>query len=228
VRSSPEEVGGTQAVQSAQANAASESAKSSPWSLFRQPQMRLAAAACIALGVVKESFNLWMPTFLMETFGFNLAQAAGYAIWLPLAGAAGIVLAGWLSHRYFRSEEAPVTAALLGGLALAALLFGPFLTAVGVIGVPLALGVVGMMTNGANGLLLTALPMTQGATQNGQSRVSSAAGLLDFASYVGAGLGGMFSGLLADAFGWGAAFIFWALAALAGMFTMIAIWRRRL
>jgi sugar phosphate permease len=224
VRSSPQEVRASQAKKSAQADLPIERAGGSPWSLFQQPQMRLAALACIALGVVKESFNLWTPTFLMESSSFNLAQAAGYAIWLPLAGAAGIVLAGWVSHRFFRSEEAPVTAALMGGLALAALLFRPLIASVGVIGIPLALGLVGMMTNGANGLLLTALPMTQSVTQNGQNRVSSAAGLLDFASYVGAGLGGMVSGLLADSLGWGAAFIFWAIAALAGMVAMIAIW----
>ncbi len=186
------------------------------------PQLGLAALACVALGVVKESLTLWIPTYLMETGGFDITQAAGYAIWLPLAGAAGIVISGWASHRFFRSEEAPVATALMVGLALAVAVYRPFVSHVGMVGIPLSLGLIGAMSNGANGLLLTALPMAQ----SGQDRVSSAAGFLDFASYVGAGLGGITTGILADQWGWGAAFGFWVTSALVGALMLAAIWRR--
>ena len=190
--------------------------------ILGHPQLQLAALACVALGTVKESLTLWMPTYLMETEGFDITRAAGYAIWLPLAGAVGIAMSGWASHRFFRSEEAPVAMALMAGLALAVAIYRPFVSYVGVLGIPFSLGLIGAMSNGANGLLLTALPMAQ----SGQDRVSSAAGFLDFASYVGAGLGGTCTGVLADRWGWSAAFGFWIAAAIAGMFMLAAIWRR--
>jgi len=74
-----------------------------------------------------------------------------------------------------------------------------------------------------NGLLLTALPMTQ----SGEGRVSSAAGFLDFSNYMGAGIGGIVSGVVADRWGWGVAFGFWVAAATLGMLVMAALWCSR-
>lgn len=187
----------------------------------RRP-LQWATAACLLLGVVKESLTLWIPTYVVETQGFDVARAAWHAIWLPLAGAVGIALSGWLSQRFFRAEEAPVVAGLMGALALTLALFRPLLAALGTASIPLFLALVGAMTYGANGLLLTALPLTHGA----QGRVSSVAGFLDFALYIGSGLGGVSTGILVDGWGWGAAFGFWSAVAVGGMATMLALWRR--
>jgi len=191
--------------------------------MLRHPQLQLAALACTCLGAVKESFTLWTPTYLSEVYRFGITQAAANAIWLPLAGGVGVVLAGWVSHRFFRSEEAPVGMGLFAGLALAVALYRPLVAACGVAAIPVALGLIGALSNGANGLLLTALPMTQ----SGEGRVSSAAGFLDFSNYMGAGIGGIVSGVVADRWGWGVAFGFWVAAATLGMLVMAALWCSR-
>ena len=222
VRSAPPEAGLPPVV--AEVTEAKTSGLGELWRyVVQRPPLQLAALACVALGLVKESFTLWTPTYLIESSGFNVAQAAGYAIWLPLAGALGVALSGWASHRFFRSEEAPVVAVLLAGLAVAVALYRPWVQWLGPAGIPFSLGLIGAMSNGANGLLLTALPMTH----IGHDRVSSIAGFLDFASYVGAGLGGLLSGILADRWGWGAAFGLWSVSALLGMAAILALWRRK-
>lgn len=191
--------------------------------MLHHPRLQLAALACVCLGAVKESFTLWTPTYLSEMYQFGITQAAANAIWLPLAGGTGVMLAGWISHRFFRSEEAPVGMGLFAGLALAVALYRPLVAAFGFVAIPVALGLIGVLSNGANGLLLTALPMTQ----SGEGRVSSAAGFLDFSNYAGAGIGGILSGIMADHWGWRVAFGFWIAVATLGMLVMAAIWRRR-
>ncbi len=181
-----------------------------------------AALACMAVGVVKESLSLWIPSYLVETHGFDVAQAAGYAIWLPLAGALGIALSGYLAQRFFRADEIPMSTLLIGALALAVALYRPLVACLGLAGIPLSLGLMGALTYGANGLLLTALPLAYGRA----GRVSSLAGALDFASYVGSGLGGIATGALVDWRGWGAAFWFWSLIALLGAMIIGNLWWR--
>ncbi|NLS79983.1 MAG: MFS transporter [Chloroflexi bacterium] len=190
--------------------------------VLADPRLRAAALACMAVGVVKESLSLWIPTYLMESYGFDVVQAAGYAIWLPLAGALGIALSGYLAQRFFRADEAPMATLLIGALAVAVALYRPLVGWLGTAGIPLSLGWVGMLTYGANALLLTALPLAYGRA----GRVSSVAGTLDFASYLGSGLGGIITGALVDWRSWGAAFAFWTVAALLGALAIGGLWWR--
>lgn len=186
--------------------------------ILRRRGLQLGAMACLLLGVVKESFALWIPTYLTETQRFNIAQAAGYAIWLPLAGAGGMFLFGWVSHHFFHAEETPVVAGLMFLLLLIVAAYRPLVAALGAVGIVLSLGVMGVVTYGANGLLLTALPLRH------SGHVSSVAGALDFASYVGAGLGGLCTGAVADRWGWDGAFGFWIGAAALGAALMMWLW----
>jgi OPA family glycerol-3-phosphate transporter-like MFS transporter len=188
--------------------------------IWRQPRLRWIALTCLSLGAVKESLTLWIPTFLLETEGLNLVRATGYAIWLPLAGAVGIALAGSAAHRFARQDETPVIMALFGLLALSMALYRPLTGLAGAWAIPLSLGFIGSMVYGANGLLLTALPMTHSE----RGRVSTVAGFLDFASYMGSGLGGGLTGLIVDHWNWDAAFGLWSALAALGASVLAFVW----
>jgi sugar phosphate permease len=51
-------------------------------------------------------------------------------------------------------------------------------------------------------------------------RVSAIAGFIDFSIYVGSGLSGVFTGLIADLLGWNSVFVLWAVAGAVGVAAM--------
>ncbi len=193
----------------------SSGARRSPLSLWRtvaHPRLRWAALACLFMGMAKDGLILWGPSFLIENAGLRLGSAAAMAILIPLCGLMGTLASGWLSARHFQSREAPVAALMLVGLSIAIACLG-ILAPLGRLGpVLIALGLIGTASYGANSILLTAVPLGLGS----EGIVSSAAGFLDFASYVGAGLSGALAGWLVDGWGWSIVFGYWAVAALAG------------
>jgi len=126
---------------------------------------------------------------------------------MPLLGAAGIVLAGWAAE----GKEPRLVAFLMAALGLWVLLFRAALSSDALWPGLLALGAIGATAYGANALMVTAIPLSLGA----RGGASSAAGFLDFASYLGAGLTGVLTGAISDGWGWDGVFAFWAAAAFA-------------
>ena len=190
--------------------------------LFSHPQLRTIGVACIGMGVIKEGFSFWIPTLLTESMGLAITEATGYAIALPIAGALGILISGWISVRFFGSNELPVMSLLMGILALTMALYLPAVRAAGQWIIPLLLGLIGASVHGANTLVVTSFPLRY----TSEGRVSSIAGLFEFTSYVGAVIGGFLAGALVDLGGWGAAFALWVVAALLGMAIMVSAWIR--
>ena len=190
--------------------------------LFSHGQLRTIGVACIAMGIIKEGFSFWIPTLLTESMGLAITEVTGYAIFLPIAGALGILISGWISLRFFRSDELPVMAILMGLLALAMALYLPVVRLVGQWIIPILLGLIGATVHGANTLIVTSFPLRY----TSEGRVSSIAGLFEFSSYVGAVIGGVLAGILVDLGGWGAAFCLWAGAALLGTVIMTSAWAR--
>jgi len=191
------------------------------WRTIAHPGLRWAAAACVLMGMAKDGVILWAPTFLIEALGLQLGRAAVTAIMIPLCGLVGTFASGWLSARYFQSREAPIAALMLAGLAsgVAGLLI---LAPLGELAlVVIMLGLIGATSYGANSILLTALPLGLGD----QGIVSSAAGFLDFGSYLGAGLSGAFAGWLVDRCGWPTVFGYWIVAALSAAVMLLPIAR---
>ncbi|MBC7315994.1 MAG: Gfo/Idh/MocA family oxidoreductase, partial [Chloroflexi bacterium] len=79
------------------------------------------------------------------------------------------------------------------------------------LGALVALTLSALGSHGMNALLMTSLPLRLGRGGN----VSSAAGALDFTSYVGGGLSGALAGYLLDGLGWPAVFGLWLVATFA-------------
>jgi OPA family glycerol-3-phosphate transporter-like MFS transporter len=186
--------------------------------LWRLPLLRWALVTCLLSGMIKDGLTLWGPTYLLERYGLSPATAALAGTVIPLAGAAGAAFAGWLVHRFHRESSAVLLLAPLMGLAawgLAGAAGGGWL------GLPL-LGLIALGSHGINALLMSAVPLALGPS----GRVSSAAGALDFASYVGGGLSALLVGGLQQLGGWPAVFAWW-LATAAGLLIAAIIQARR-
>jgi OPA family glycerol-3-phosphate transporter-like MFS transporter len=191
--------------------------------LLAHPRLRWAGTACVCMGMAKDGIILWGPTFLIDAAGIRFDRVSVVAVIIPVCGLVGTLAAGWLSARFFWSREAPVAAILLATLA-AAIVALWYLVPVGrLVLLSVALGLVGAASYGANSILLTALPLGLGD----QGIVSSAAGFLDFTSYLGAGLGAVLTGWLVDTGGWLVVFGYWTVAALIAALALLPTWGLR-
>jgi len=194
-----------------------------PWRTIAHPQLRWAAVTCLFMGMAKDGLTLWGPAFLIETTGLELGHTAAIAALIPLCGLMGAFASGWLSGRYFHSQEAPVAALMLIALTAGISGLGFLAPRKELALVFIALGLIGFTSYGANSILLTALPLGLGD----EGIVSSAAGFLDFASYLGAGISGALTGWLVDKVGWSAVFGYWVVAALTGVVILFPTLRVR-
>jgi sugar phosphate permease len=222
VRNAPQEVGLAPPNSAANGPASKPAGWSGLWRrTFAHPRLRWPALTNVALGFIMGSAVLWAPTYLVEAAGMDIGSAAVSAVALPLCGLVGVLVAGWASERFFASRIAPVALLLLLGLA-ASVLALRFLAPLGGTALAVALlGLIGATGQGAGSLLVTVVALSL----SGDGRVSSAAGFLNFASYVGSGLGGLLAALLVESWGWDAMFAFWAGMALLGIATMLPTWR---
>jgi OPA family glycerol-3-phosphate transporter-like MFS transporter len=168
----------------------------------------------VGLTLVRETFNLWNPTYLTEVAKFNAGTAGMLSLAFPLGGVPGALLAGWLADRTggrYALVALPSLAALVGVLCLLAWvpLAGRAWLAVALIA--------------ASGFFLLA-PYTFCAgvlavKLGGQRGGAAASGLIDTAGYFGATLAGSAIGRVAQSYGWGTAFA--TLAVIAAV-TLIA------
>lgn len=76
------------------------------------------ALGYFCMNAVRYSFMNWAVTYMAEYHGQNIKESAFKAVALPLIGAIGAVLAGWLSDRVFKGRRAPLCAIMLFGLAV--------------------------------------------------------------------------------------------------------------
>ncbi len=227
VRDGPAEMGGqAEAGPAASDGRASESIWQGLRALFAHPNMRPALAVCLLSGMIKDGLTLWGPTYLMEQGRLSVSVAALVAVIIPLAGACGAFVAGWFLHHRTRGREMPIVALLAGVVALAVIgqrILG-LVALDGWLSPALGLALVAAMalgSHGTNALLLASVPLSLGP----RGRVSSAAGTLDFISYVGGGASALLVGGLQDLAGWSAVYLWWGVVAVA--IVVLALFRAR-
>jgi sugar phosphate permease len=132
------------------------------------------------LELCRYALLFWLPFFLVNRLHFGL-QASGYiSSFYELAGVAGALLAGYVSDRFMQSRRAPVSAVMLCGFGLVALL--PVLNpAPGLTVAAIVIAAAGMLTYGPDTLLSGAAAQDVG---QGVSTATSS-GLIDGIGHLG-------------------------------------------
>ena len=159
----------------------------------------------ISIGVtlVRETFNLWTPTYFTQAVGLSNADAAGKSALFPLFGGISVIVAGILSDRLGRNGRATI---LFGGLALAggALWVMGSLDGAGHGGTAITLvALVGFLIVGPYSYLAGAMSLDFGGKQGS----ATASGLIDGVGYLGGVLAGNSMAALSIAWGWRGAFL---------------------
>ena len=166
-------------------------------------EFRLACLLSLGFTLVRETFNLWTPTYFTQAIGLSAADAAGRSALFPFFGGISVLLVGVVSDR-------------LGGASRALMMFGG-LIASGMVLMWLALGnfatlpvlpvvlvaLIAFVLVGPYSLLAGAVAMDFGGRQGS----GTASGIIDGVGYLGGALAGDSVARLSVAFGWSGAFI---------------------
>lgn len=176
----------------------------------------LVCVLSLGMTIVRETFNLWTPTYFTQALGLSNADAAGKSALFPLFGGISVLLSGFLSDRMGRSGRAGI---ILCGMVLAgaALLILGLANFSGTPGWPVALvALVAFLIIGPYAYLGGAIALDFGGKQGS----GTASGLIDGVGYLGGVLAGSSVASVAVAWGWKGAFT--ALAAVTWLASIAA------
>jgi len=172
------------------------------------------------VNIIRYGFMMWAPTYLVETQNTAIDVAAYTSAILPIFGSLGAITAGWISDEVFQSKRAPVAcifmifAGVLAWLYRFEVSLAPWSTSLCV------LGAIGFFLFGAHVMIVAAAPVDYGT----KHAASSTTGFIDGWGYIGAGLEGIGTGMLVDAFGWNGGFYFWIVSAFIAAGIMGFLW----
>jgi OPA family glycerol-3-phosphate transporter-like MFS transporter len=186
------------------------------------PRLWLLALGLFRIDLVRFGFLDWAPTHLREAHGTGGTDAALKVAVFPLAGAAGALVSGWLTDRFFQSRRAPVIAIMLGLVGALTLVYDSVVP-LGSLATIACLGLLGFFLFGAQILLVGTA--AQDFAKLGTA--AAAAGFVDFAGSMGAFAGDVVTGTMVKAKNWHGAIHVWGGAAIAGALLVAILWRAR-
>jgi OPA family glycerol-3-phosphate transporter-like MFS transporter len=170
--------------------------------LFSHHGFWLVCALSLGFTLVRETFNLWTPTYFVQVLGLSKAAAAQQSALFPLFGGLSVLLAGYVSDRLGQGGRAAI---IFYGL----LLTGGVLFALGHLELasfpllPVALvALVGFLMIGPYSYLAGAIALDLGGKQGS----ATTSGVIDGVGYLGGILAGDSFARVSIAYGWRGAF----------------------
>lgn len=160
--------------------------------------------------ILRETFNLWTPTYFTQAVGLSVADAAHKSALFPLFGGLSVLLAGYLSDCLGKTGRASVIVygMLLTAAALGVLAFGEF---GGSQTIPVVLvALVAFVMIGPYSYLAGAIALDFG----GKRGSATASGLIDGVGYLGGVLAGNSVAGISVMWGWKGAFAALGIVAL--------------
>jgi OPA family glycerol-3-phosphate transporter-like MFS transporter len=175
--------------------------------LLTSPAFWIVCVLSLGMTIVRETFNLWTPTFFTESLHFTQSEAARNSALFPLSGGVSVVIAGVLGDRLRKRGRALV------------MLVGMFFTAVTILllasGTSRPVGV--FLVAVAAFLLIGPYSYLAGAISldfGGKQGSGTASGLIDGTGYLGGVLAGDSVARISGTYGWSRAFVFLAVVSL--------------
>jgi OPA family glycerol-3-phosphate transporter-like MFS transporter len=155
-------------------------------------------------GMVKEGINLWGPAFMSELRMFDLSTTLAVMSFVPIMSLCSSIMIGFVNKLFGFREKRTMILFFAVCAAFLALLYiniagGNMLVTL------LSFGIVTSAITGACSLITVFIPLNF----RRENRVSTAAGFVDCAVYMGAALSGPLLGAQADSSGWGGALLLW-------------------
>ena len=175
----------------------------------RSPAFWLVCSLSLGVTLLRETFNLWTPTYFTQALGFSSADAAQKSALFPLFGGISVLIAGYFGDKLGKGGRAKI---ILCGLALTtlALLALAFADAVPSKMTPvLLIALIAFLMIGPYSYFGGAMSLDFGGKQGS----ATASGFIDGIGYLGGVLAGNSMASVAVAWGWRGAFAVLAAAA---------------
>lgn len=155
--------------------------------MLKLPSIYIMLLPAVLHGVIKDNISSWAPKFFQSSYNFTLSQMQMFLYIIPVIGMVGRLLYPYL-YGVFRKKENLVSI-VSAVLCIAAML--PLVLGVkNIVVAAVCLCVTNAAINVINTSMLSMFPLRFAATGN----VSSVTGIMDFATYMGAGIGSAFYG----------------------------------
>ncbi len=178
--------------------------------LARSPVFWVVCLLSFGVTIMRETFNLWTPTYFTQAVGLTVADAGHKSALFPLFGGLSVLLAGFISDRLGQNGRAAIImyGLLLTTAALAVLAFANF---GGSQSAPVILvALVAFVMIGPYSYLAGAISLDFGGKQGS----ATASGIIDGVGYLGGILAGNSVAGISVIWGWHGAFAALAVVAM--------------
>jgi sugar phosphate permease len=200
---------------------ASVSPKNSVWQnikpLLLTRSFRIVCVLSLCLTLIRETFNTWSPTFLVERVGFDKPDAAFFSALFPFFGCLSVMAAGFIGDAVGRNGRGKVIAISIALCVGILLLLGHSPIGVTRTGSVALIAMTAMLLLGPYSYLSGAMALDFGGKKNS----GTACGIIDGVGYFGGYLSGASIAQISISYGWEGAFTFLAAVALLG--TLLAL-----
>ena len=175
--------------------------------LLKNPNLRIALVPTFFHGVMKDNVTLWMTVFFVDRFGVNLSKSAYSVLLIPVVGLLGRLLYPFL-YQLCKNRENQVSKIAFIGCMLASVLlcFHSLPMAAAMI----CLSVVYAGVSLANTSFLSIYPMSYAKSGN----IASVSGIMDFCTYLGAGVASLAYGFVIENWGYLPMFLSWVVLSI--------------
>ncbi len=164
--------------------------------------------------LLRESFNLWTPTYFVQFVGLSGSAAASRSALFPLCGGVSVLLGGFLSDKLGSNGRNLLVVAGMSACTVCLVLMGRLPSHGGEWAPTILVGLVGFSLLGPYSYLAGAMSLDFG----GQRGSATAAGIIDGFGYLAGWLSGDTLARISVAFGWSNAFL-----SLAGVSLLTAL-----
>ncbi len=171
-------------------------------------------------GVMKDNVPLFMTVFVVDRYIIDLSKSSYYVLLVPVIGFVGRIIYP-LVYRLCKERENTVS--VYGFIVCAAASLLLCISSIPLILAVLCLGIIYTAASVINTSMLSIYPLRYSKTGN----VASVSGVMDFATYLGAGVTGMIYGVCIEAFGYAPMFISWIFFSLLSVFFLFKVDKRR-
>jgi OPA family glycerol-3-phosphate transporter-like MFS transporter len=168
------------------------------------------ALVCVLEGMIKEGLTLWGPSFLSESRSLPIEKVLLIMSLAPFMNLLAIALSGPVNKFCRYKETRTVFCFMTGGIFFSAMMLLTFKGALTLFIIAICGLFIAIFA--ANNMLTAFVPLNF----QKENRVSTVAGFLDCAVYIGAALAGPGIGALAEKSGWGGVIIAWIIVCSAG------------
>jgi OPA family glycerol-3-phosphate transporter-like MFS transporter len=155
--------------------------------ILRIPSVHIMLLPAVMHGVIKDNISSWAPKFFQSNYNFSLSQMQMFLYIIPVVGMVGRLIYPYFYGVFKKKENyVSITAAALCVASMLPLVLGVN----NIIVAAVCLCLTNAAINVINTSMLSMFPLRFSASGN----VSSVTGIMDFATYMGAGIGSAFYG----------------------------------